>query len=103
MGGPGQATVWTGTAINCPSTNNMIILTHSFAVEGIIQICNNGAIVARSLLVEGNNYTSQLNVTLTTEIMGKSIECLHDDGRISTSLFSLVIPTIGLSPYNIAS
>ena len=94
MGGPGQSTVWTGSAFDCPSTNNMIILSHQFSADRTYRICNNGAIVARILPVEGN-YTSQLNVTVTSETMGKSVECLHDDGRTSTFLFSLMIPTTG--------
>ena len=98
-GGPGQATVWSGTAIDCPSSNNKIILIHTFAAEGTYHTCNNGAIVARSLLIEDTNYTSKLNVTLTSETMGKTIKFLHDNGSISTTLFSLVIPTAGLPPY----
>ena len=57
--------------------------------------CNNGTIVARMLSVEGNNYTSQLNVTVTPDTAGKTIECVHDDGLIGRLFFSLALPITG--------
>ena len=95
------STIWTGTAFECPLTSNEIILLHSrfTSVYGASRSCNNGDIVARSLSVEGNNYTSQLNVTITPFIAGKTVECLSDNGTATTLLFSRVIPTVsGLSP-----
>ena len=55
--------------------------------------------MARTLSVEGNNYTSQLNVTVTPDTAGKTIECAHDDARGNVYyLFTLKIPTVtGLS------
>lgn len=41
--------------------------------------CNNGDIVGQSLGVQGNNYTSQLNVTITPDTAGKTIICAYDD------------------------
>ena len=92
------STVWTGTAFNCSSSNNDILLLHSHfsSTEGGYGSCNNGAIVGRSLGVEGNYYTSQLNVTVTTDVAGKTVECFYDDGRTATLLFILMIPTTGL-------
>ena len=96
--GPGL-TFWTGTAFDCPAIENGIILRHilflsTYRTSGE---CNNGAIVARSLPVEGNNYTSQLNVTLTSDTAGKTVVCLYDNGISITTQLSTVIPTIGLS------
>ena len=90
-------TNWTGTAIalNCPY--NEIVLFHYHFTE-TYQACNNGAIVARSLPVEGNNYTSQLNVTVTHDIAGKTIKCFYDTRKRSTIQLSTVLPTTGLSP-----
>ena len=87
------ATVWTGTAFNCPSNENEIILLHVYINR--IYTCNNGIIVARMLSVEGNNYTSQLNVTVTPDTAGKTTECVYNDGLIERLLFSLIIPTTG--------
>jgi hypothetical protein len=75
------ATTWTGTAFDC--SGNEIVLIHTFFSYPYREVageCNNGAIVARSLSAEGNNYTSQLNVIVTPEIVGKSIECRYDHG-----------------------
>ena len=89
------ATIWTGTAFNCPSSGNEIILLHVHINRTYMYTCNNGAIVARSLSVEGNNYTSQLNVTITPDTAGKTIKCVHDDGLTGRFLFSLALPTTG--------
>ena len=95
--------VWTGTAFDCSSTNNEIILLHQRFINRTYDItCNNGAIVARSLSAEGNNYTSQLNVTVTIDIAGKTIECIGDNAIRSILLYSWVIPTITGSPLCIA-
>ena len=95
------ATIWTGSAFDCPASNNMITLLHSrflYNESSGIYHCNNGAIVTRSLSFEGNSYTSQLNVTVTPDIGGKTIKCAGDNGIIITYHFSLKLPTvIGLS------
>ena len=58
--------------------------------------CNNGAIVARSLTADGNHYISQLNVTVTPDILGSTIECGYDNGY-SYHFHSLVLSTIDLN------
>lgn len=88
----GHATVWTGSAFDCPSAGNDITLLHShFMHKGS---CNNGTIMARSLSVKGNNYTSQFNVTVASDMAGKTIECLKSNGTHDILLLSFVIPTI---------
>ena len=91
-------TIWTGTAFNCSSSSNEILLFHSrfSSTKGTYGSCNDGSIVGRSLFVEGNNYTSLLNVTVTPNIAGKTVECFYDDGRTATLFFTLTIPTTGL-------
>ena len=95
MGGLGQATFWTGTALNC--IGNEITLIHSRFLSAAGE-CNNGAIVARGVSVQNNLYTSQLNVIITPDIAGKTIMCFHDNLNNITLHFSAVIPTTGLSP-----
>ena len=91
-------TIWTGTAFNCSASDYAILLLHNrFSSKGDHGSCSNGAIVARSLSVEDNNYTSQLNVTVTPDTAGKTIECLYDDGLIAILVFTLVLPMTGLS------
>ena len=94
-GGPSGATVWFGTAFDCAI--NEIVLLHSRFTYGTFATCNNGAIAARSLSIERNNYTSQLNVTINSETAGKTIKCVYDNGVTSTLLYSFILPTSGLS------
>ena len=96
MGGPGQATFWTGTALNCVSKSNEIALSHG-RFSSAAGECNNGAIVARGISVQNNLYTSKLNVTVTPDIAGKTIMCFHDNTYNITLHLTVVIPTTGLS------
>ena len=84
------ATVWQGTAFDCASKNNEILLLHNrFETEGgTSEECNNGAIVGRSLRVEGNRYTSQLTVFVSPDMIGGTIDCAVDNGDISTVISS---------------
>ena len=93
----GVATIWTGSALDCNHLKEIVLLHNRF-LDGIAGSCNNGAIVVRSLSVQGDNYTSQLNVTVTSDTAGKTIECASDNGVNITLFFSTVIPAItGLS------
>jgi hypothetical protein len=87
------ATVWRGTAFNCSSQE--IALLHSRFTDGTFGLCNGDDIVAKSLSVNGNNYTSQLNVTVTPGIAGKIIECAHDDNTTIIQ-FSTLAPATGI-------
>ena len=75
----GGATVWLGTAFQCDSNCNEIILWHSQfnGSYNNIASCNNGAIVARALGVVNNSYSSQLNVTVSPELNNTTVECVH--------------------------
>jgi hypothetical protein len=94
----GGATIWTGSAFNnCFYYNEIALLHHRFNTVTSV-MCNNGAIVGRGLSVEGNNYTSQLNVTVTPDTAGETLECIDDNGRDAILIFSSIIPNItGLS------
>lgn len=93
------STVWTGSAFNNLWCTEIVLLHSRFLNEVTNYICKNGAtyIVAKSLSVEGNNYTSQLSVTATPETAGKTIMCYSDNGSDVTLISYFVIPTIGLS------
>ena len=76
------ATVWQGSAFDCPSTSHEILLSHS-QFEGAIDRCSNGAIVASGINVlptaNGDQcYISQLNVTVTDALRNKTVECFLD-------------------------
>ena len=72
------ATVWNGTAFSGCPLNEIILFHRRFPSTGDFGECNNGNIVGRSLGVEGNNFASQLNVTVTPDIAGKTITCFYD-------------------------
>lgn len=84
-----STTVWQlGTAFN--PNECMISLVHSqFGTERAFGRCNDESIVGRGIRAENNSsYTSQLNVTVSCDMIGKkfNIECVHDDGRTSTTI-----------------
>ena len=81
FGGIGTTTVWKSDVFQCSSGKQVIELIHS-TNESIIRVCNNGDIVARTVRSESDSFTSlsQLNVTLTRDIAGGSIECIGDNG-----------------------
>ena len=87
VGNNGGITVWMGDFFRCPNGKREIGLLHSdFTVQGgglySTPICNNGNVVGRIVRAENGCYTSQLNVTLTSDIIGQSIECAYDNGTI---------------------
>ena len=89
------STIWTGSAFNNCSLYE-IVLRHSGFDTGTSRACNNGAkhIVGRSLSIEGDNYISQLTVTITPDTAGKIIVCLHDNWTHDIFIFSSIIPKI---------
>ena len=91
----GSHTVWNGTAFDCASSGNDIILLHSrFNDEGGTRAtCNNGAIKGRSLRTAGRTYTSQLVVSVSSEMIGKSIVCTADDGLHATPVGRVSLAT----------
>ena len=72
----GLGTIWRGSAFNCDSKGNEIfLLNHSH--KGT---CNGGMITGRVIRRENDNYTSQLNVILSSELIGRVIECASYSG-----------------------
>ena len=70
-------TVWAGSAFNCSLKE--IVLQHRLFPENAYGECNTGSIVGRGLYMgNGTSYTSQLKVTVGSDIIGKSIECFYD-------------------------
>ena len=82
----GGETVWkgSGTTFDCNNTHNEIVLLHSQFVStgpGVARMCNNGSIQAQSLRVNSENttYTSQFNITVSSDIIDQNITCQYDD------------------------
>ena len=83
FGGIGAITVWKSDFFNCTNGKQVIELVHRPRREGDefnTRICNNGNIAARIVRNERDSFTSQLNITLTYDIAGESIECIGDNG-----------------------
>jgi hypothetical protein len=89
------ATIWKGNALSGCQQNAILLQHHQFTpTGGSAGTCNNGAIVGQSLGIQGNNYTSQLNVTITPETAGKTITCAYDALTAQDIMvkFSTIIP-----------
>lgn len=90
INGSGIATIWKGSAMDCPENSNSITLLHSQFANGMASgYCNNGAMVGQGVPPRGdsiNVFTSQLRVTVNLNLYGKTIECAVDNGITSTTL-----------------
>ena len=55
--------------------------------------CNNGAIVGRGVAENNFNdrFTSRLSVTMTSELVGRTVTCFVDDGATVTSIGTLTL------------
>ena len=104
MGGNGGSTVFRGLPtsslfVDCTGNQGRIVLPHSlFSLpQGIKKSCNNGAIIARSLKGGNGIYTSQLSVTVTSELIGDAIECAHDNGTDIIDVVRIIISDTGVN------
>ena len=93
-------TVWQGSAFNCTSREISLFHTDDATTEGAHGEC--GDIVGWNLRIninttDDNNstgyYASQLTVPLSSDTIGKTIECLYDDGTTFTSIGQATINT----------
>ena len=90
----GGFTIWSGSAFQCVNTNqNLISLRHSqfSSLDKPQGVCNDGAIIARAIGVDGNNYTSQLNVSVSEKMNNTTVQCSHDYNLTLRIIFSAVI------------
>ena len=98
----GGSTIFRGRSFrftNCTGNIDELVLHHSQFnhPQGIKRSCNNGAIIARSLHGENGTYTSQLSVTVTSELIGDVIECLHDNGSAINVVGMAIINNTGMN------
>ena len=92
-------TLWQGTAFECPASENIIRLRHSEFSNGTMGLCNNREIVGYSIRVgPGGTYTSQLNVSVNSNVINKTIECAHQSSALNiTPIDSMTIAIPGYS------
>ena len=85
-------TIWTGGVFSkCLPLQEVALIHSEFRAanksaysRNCIHEHGNNSIVAHSLRVENGLYISQLNVTVTSDVIGKSVECLYDN-QINTT------------------
>ena len=63
----GLGTIWRGSVFNCAHISNELYLLNSSVGD---QTCNGGMITGRVIKHERNNYTSQLNVVFSSDLIG---------------------------------
>ena len=84
-------TQWSGSAFDCQGLGDEIFLSHNDFNHGVRKECNNGAIIGRTLRVNGSCYTSQLTVNTSASLNGTTIECTYDTGSILERIGSTTI------------
>ena len=84
----GLGTVWRGNAFDCASSDNEIYLleSHFDSSERSSITCNNGMITGRINRIDGGFYTSQLSVTVSSDLIGKNVSCAQSDGSTTDVL-----------------
>lgn len=88
-----SATIWSGSAFDCLARG--IILRHSTFSRGASGDRNDGAIVATSIGVINNNYTSQLSVTVSQEMDNKTVECVQHSNPLQVVGSSTIVLATG--------
>jgi hypothetical protein len=85
-----DSTLWRGSAFDCARMGDEINLLHSLYTVNSLGTrasgdCNNGSIVAQILGVKKDNtYVSQLNVTVSDNVIGNTIECNYFNTTTTT-------------------
>lgn len=91
----GGLTLWKGDFFNCESHEQDIELRHDREINdvrgGDAKICNDGNIAARIVRTVNGSFISQLDITLTSDIAGKTIGCAYDNGTAEHRVGSLRI------------
>ena len=95
----GVGTIWRGSAFNCNSSGNEIYLLERHYLSNSDTTCNNGMITGQVVWIDESNYTSQLNVTLEYDSIGKTIECAYIDGKQNPTVTSVAATVINLRTY----
>ena len=87
--GPGR-TVWTGSAFDCPSSQNQIVFRHSEFESQSVKRCTDGYVVGKPLFDNNGTFTSQLNVTINAGQSNKVVQCRATSNTIGTSTISVI-------------
>ena len=98
----GGLTIWRGSAFDCSAQSNHIILSHSQFQEGVHGVCNNGDLAAKSIgVMNGECFSSQLNITVNTRMKNTTIECIHDTAGSTETLIGSEVLAFTTGIYHI--
>ena len=75
--GSSSTTTWTGSVFDCPEIDNELIFLHRRASEDTTISCNGGDIIGRIVGNTENNFVTQINITFSPSLNGKTIECFN--------------------------
>ena len=80
-----------GDLLDCNDSSNEIVLAHSLFSNmpaATSKLCNGGKVRGHSLPINDSEpcYTSQLHVTVSPDMVGKSIICVDDDGATTNEI-----------------
>ena len=53
--------------------------------SGTMGLCNNGTLIGHSLAVSEGDYTSQLTISVTSNLIGRMIECFYSLTGVTVS------------------
>ena len=94
----GTTTIWKGTAFDCPSAGNQIILRHSLfnnSQNTETLLCTDRLLVGQPLNVTGDCYVSELNATVTDKVHNKTVQCfLNSDVAVPELIGTVTIIVI---------
>ena len=80
--GKGLGTVWRGSIFDCSSSGDEIQLLGSFLNSEPVT-CNNKMIMGRVVRSDASGfYTSQVNIIVSSELIGRNVSCAQDDGDL---------------------
>ena len=77
----GGATIWRGTAIDCPEIDDEIILYNHPQEFSERRSCYSRPITAYGVRIEVSSYISRLNITVSDLSMdNRSVQCIYSNG-----------------------
>ena len=106
----GSSTLWRGEVFQNSCMISELYLRHREFLQGTSQTCKNNDVIlhAYSLQVGTidtengyNSYTSQLNITYSTSLIGSTVVCAYENGTQVTHTGSKIITTNTKCMHNI--
>ena len=92
----GTATIWSGTAFDRCSSDEITLRHSQFIQSGysLDETCgDSGPIIGRTVSVVNDSYTSQLIVNVSQSLIGANIECSNYSGIAGTKQILLTTGT----------